>query len=321
MTELGPSSAGDSVLRYIAGRLASLTMSLFALSVIVFVLMHSVPGGPFSFEKQMPEAAMENILRKYGLDRPIYEQYLNWIWAMLHGDLGIPFQSPTETVTQVIARAWPVTMQIGAITLTIAFGLGLLLGTIAAFNQNSWIDSLVTFGATLGMTVPSFVIGTALVFVLAVQLGWLPTGGWGEPRHFVMPVIAYALAPMAVIARTTRTNMLEVIRSDYVRLARARGVPRRLIALRYVLKNASIPMLTVLLPEIPNVLTGSIFVETVFAVPGLGRFFTTSALQRDYPMIMACAMLVIIVWGITFLVTDILYTVIDPRVRLSEVRA
>jgi ABC-type dipeptide/oligopeptide/nickel transport system permease component len=171
------------------------------------------------------------------------------------------------------------------------------------------------------MTVPSFVIGTALVFVLAVQLGWLPTGGWGEPRHFVMPVIAYALAPMAVIARTTRTNMLEVIRSDYVRLARARGVPRRLIALRYVLKNASIPMLTVLLPEIPNVLTGSIFVETVFAVPGLGRFFTTSALQRDYPMIMACMMLIIIVWGATFLVTDILYTVIDPRVRLSEVRA
>jgi ABC-type dipeptide/oligopeptide/nickel transport system permease component len=309
------------VLRYVAGRLASLAVSLFALSVIVFTLMHSIPGGPFAFEKQMPEAAMENILRKYGLDRPVHEQYLNWIWAMLHGDLGIPFQSPTETVTQVIARAWPVTMQVGAITLTIAFGLGLLLGTIAAFNQNSWVDNLVTFGATLGMTVPSFVVATVLVFVFAVQLGWLPTGGWGEPRHLIMPVIAYSLAPMAVIARTTRTNMLEVIRSDYVRLARARGVPHHLIAVRYVLKNASIPMLTTLLPEIPNVLTGSIFVETVFAVPGLGRFFTTSALARDYPMIMACAMLVIIVWGITFLVTDVLYTVIDPRIRLSEERA
>src|SRR5437867_656967 len=281
--------------------MASLAMSLTALSIVVFGLMHSVPGGPFSFEKQMPEAAMENILRKYGLDRPIHEQYLNWVWAMLHGDLGIPFQSPTETVIQVIARAWPVTMQVGVVTLTIAFGLGLLLGTIAAFNQNSWVDSLVTFGATLGMTVPSFVIGTILVFVFAVELGWLPTGGWGEPRHLIMPVVAYALAPMAVIARTTRTNMLEVIRSDYVRLARARGIPRRLIALRYVLKNAAIPMITVLLPEIPNVLTGSIFVETVFAVPGLGRFFTTSALQRDYPMIMACMMLIIIVWGITFL--------------------
>jgi ABC-type dipeptide/oligopeptide/nickel transport system permease component len=309
------------VLRYVAGRVASLTMSLIALSVVVFALMHSVPGGPFTFEKQMPEAAMQNILHKYGLDRPLHEQYLNWVWAMLQGDFGIPFQSPTETVTQVIARAWPVTMQVGVVTLTVAFGVGLLLGTIAAFNQNSWVDSLVTFGATLGMTVPSFVIGFTLIFVFAVELGWLPTGGWGEPRHLIMPVIAYSLAPMAVIARTTRTNMLEVIRSDYVRLARARGIPPRLIALRYVLKNASIPMITVLLPEIPNVLTGSIFVETVFAVPGLGRFFTTSALQRDYPMIMACMMLVIIVWGITFLVTDVLYTVIDPRVRLTEARA
>jgi ABC-type dipeptide/oligopeptide/nickel transport system permease component len=309
------------VLRYVAGRVASLTMSLIALSVVVFALMHSVPGGPFTFEKQMPEAAMQNILHKYGLDRPLHEQYLNWVWAMLQGDFGIPFQSPTETVTQVIARAWPVTMQVGVVTLTVAFGVGLLLGTIAAFNQNSWVDSLVTFGATLGMTVPSFVIGFTLIFVFAVELGWLPTGGWGEPRHLIMPVIAYSLAPMAVIARTTRTNMLEVIRSDYVRLARARGIPPRLIALRYVLKNASIPMITVLLPEIPNVLTGSIFVETVFAVPGLGRFFTTSALQRDYPMIMACMMLVIIVWGITFLITDVLYTVIDPRVRLTEARA
>jgi ABC-type dipeptide/oligopeptide/nickel transport system permease component len=309
------------VLRYIAGRLASLAVSLFALSVIVFALMHSVPGGPFSFEKQMPEAAMQNILHKYGLDRPIPEQYLNWVWAMLHGDFGIPFQSPTETVTQVIARAWPVTMQVGVLTLAVAFGVGLLLGAIAAFNQNSWVDSLVTFGATLGMTVPSFVIGFTLIFVFAVELGWLPTGGWGEPRHLIMPVIAYALGPMAVIARTTRTNMLEVIRSDYVRLARARGIPQGLIALRYVLKNASIPMITVLLPAVPDILTGSIFVESVFAIPGIGRFFTTSALQRDYPMIMACTMLVIILWGVTYLITDVLYTVIDPRVRLSVERA
>ena len=309
------------MLRYIAGRVASLAMSVTALSVVVFALMHSVPGGPFSFEKQMPEAAMQNILHKYGLDRPVHEQYLNWVWTMLHGDFGIPFQSPTETVTQVIARAWPVTMQVGVLTLTVAFGFGLLLGTVAAFNQNSWVDSLVTFGATLGMTVPSFVIGFTLIFVFAVELGWLPTGGWGEPRHLIMPVIAYALGPMAVIARTTRTNMLEVIRSDYVRLARARGIPQGLIALRYVLKNASIPMITVLLPAVPDILTGSIFVESVFAIPGIGRFFTTSALQRDYPMIMACTMLVIILWGVTYLITDVLYTVIDPRVRLSVERA
>src|SRR5687767_10776411 len=153
------------MVRYLAERLASLALSTIAISMIVFALMHTVPGGPFAFEKQMPDFAMENIMRKYGLDRPVHEQYLNWVGAMLRGDFGIPFQSPTETVLQVLARAWPVTMQIGLVTIVISFALGLLLGTIAAFNQNSWVDNLVTFGATLGMTVPNFVIGVMLIFV------------------------------------------------------------------------------------------------------------------------------------------------------------
>jgi peptide/nickel transport system permease protein len=302
--------------RYLVGRAVSLLISITILSVILFTLMHMVPGGPFTFEKQMPDFAMQNILRKYGLDRPVYEQYWNWVAAMLRGDFGIPFQSPTETVLTLIARTWPVTMQIGLLTLAIVFPVGVILGIVAAFNQNSWVDNLVTFGATLGMTVPSFVIATMLVFLFAVQLGWLPTGGWGEPKHAIMPVIAYALGPMAIVARTTRTNTLEVIRSDYVRLARARGLPSRLIATRYVLKNALVPLITVFLPMVPNILTGSIFVESVFSIPGLGRFFTTSALARDYPMIMACAMLIAVVWGITYILTDVLYTLIDPRIRL-----
>jgi peptide/nickel transport system permease protein len=303
--------------RYLLGRILSLSISITAVSVIVFTLMHSVPGGPFTYEKQMPEAAMQNILRKYGLDRPVYEQYFNWIGAMLRGDFGIPFQSPTETVVEVILRAWPVTMQIGIVTILTAFTLGVTLGTIAAFHQNSWIDTVVTFGATLGMTVPNFVVGTVLIFVFAVQLGWLPTGGWGEWRHMIMPVIAYSLTPMALVARTTRTNLLEVIHADYVRLAEARGLPWALIVSGYVFRNALIPLITVLLPVIPDLLTGSIFVETVFAVPGLGRFFTTSALQRDYPMIMALTMLIVVVWGLTYLITDLLYTWIDPRIRLT----
>jgi peptide/nickel transport system permease protein len=302
--------------RYLVGRAVSLLISITILSIILFTLMHMVPGGPFTFEKQMPDFAMQNILRKYGLDRPVYEQYWNWVAAMLRGDFGIPFQSPTETVLTLIARTWPVTMQIGLLTLAIVFPVGVILGIVAAFNQNSWLDNLVTFGATLGMTVPSFVIATMLVFFFAVQLGWLPTGGWGEPKHAIMPVIAYALGPMAIVARTTRTNTLEVIRSDYVRLARARGLPSRLIATRYVLKNALVPLITVFLPMVPNILTGSIFVESVFSIPGLGRFFTTSALARDYPMIMACAMLIAVVWGITYILTDVLYTLIDPRIRL-----
>jgi ABC-type dipeptide/oligopeptide/nickel transport system permease component len=208
-------------------------------------------------------------------------------------------------------------MQIGIVTILTAFTLGTTLGTIAAFHQNSWLDAVVTFGATLGMTVPNFVVGTVLIFVFAVQLGWLPTGGWGEWRHMIMPVIAYSLTPMALVARTTRTNLLEVIHADYVRLAEARGLPWALIVSRYVFRNALVPLITVLLPVIPDLLTGSIFVETVFAVPGLGRFFTTSALQRDYPMIMALTMLIVVVWGVTYLITDLLYTWIDPRIRLT----
>lgn len=295
-------------------------LSLAVLSVIVFALMHAAPGGPFSYEQQMPDYMMANILRKYGLDRPIYEQYFSWVSAMLRGDFGIPYQSPTETVTGLILRAWPVTLVIGAISIALAFGFGMLFGAIAALRRNSWVDNVVTFGATLGMAVPSYVIGFLLVFIVAVHLGWLPTGGWGEPKHLIMPVIAFSLGPMAVVARMTRTNLLETISSEHVRLARARGIPTRLIVRRYVLKNAAIPLITVLLPLIPDLLTGSIFVESVFSVPGLGRFFTTSALVRDYPMIMAMAMLVAVLWGVMYLVSDLLYVLIDPRIRLAGTR-
>jgi len=303
---------------YVARRLVGLFISLAILSVVVFSLMHTVPGGPFSYEQNMPSYMMENIAAKYGLDRPVHEQYVSWVSAMLRGDFGIPYQSPTETVVDVVLRAWPVTLAIGAISILFAFGVGMLLGTIAAFNQNSWIDNLVTFAATLGMAVPSYVIGSILVIIVAVQLKWLPTGGWGEPRHLIMPVIAFSLGPMAIVARTTRVNLLEAISSEHVRLARARGIPTRLIVWRYVLKNASIPMITVLLPLIPDLLTGSIFIEAVFSVPGLGRFFTTSALTRDYPMVMAMAMMIALLWGIMYLISDVLYAVIDPRVRLAS---
>jgi peptide/nickel transport system permease protein len=309
------------MLRYISGRLVSLLFSIAAVSVLTFFLMHSVPGGPFAFEKQpLPDFAMQNILRKYGLDRPVWEQYLRWVWAMLHGDFGIPFQSPTETVLGVIARTWPVTIQVGIPTIIVAFTLGITLGTIAALNQNSWLDNLVTFGATMGMTVPNFVVAIWLVMIFTIKLGWLPTGGWGEPKHLIMPVIAYSIGPAAIIARVTRTNMVEVSRSEHVRLARARGIPERLIVRRYVLKNALIPLVTVFGPMIPDLLTGSIFIETAFAVPGLGRFFTSSALHRDYPMIMAMMLLVAVLWGLVYLVTDLLYTIIDPRVRLTGER-
>lgn len=306
---------------YILRRVATLAISLVAVSVIVFALMHAAPGGPFSFSQQMPDYMMENIRHKYGLDEPIYVQYVKWASAMLQGDFGIPYQSPSETVIELIARAWPVTLVIGALSIAIAFGFGILFGVVAAFHQNRWLDNLVTFGATLGMSIPNYVIGFVLVLFLSVQLGLLPTGGWGNPNQVIMPVIAYCVGPMAVIARMVRVNVLETLGSEYVRHARARGIPTRLIVTRYVLKNAAIPLVTVLLPIVPDLLTGSIFIEGIFSVPGLGRFFTTSALTRDYPMIMAMAMLIAVVWGLMYLVSDVLYALIDPRVRLGGGRA
>lgn len=304
--------------RYILTRLVSLLFVFLAVSLVTFLLMHSVPGGPFD-ETKMPlsPAAKANILRKYGLDRPLWEQYARYMWRVLHLDFGISWQSPTETVTDLIRRVWPPTLQLGVVTITFAYALGLLFGIAAAIRQNSWIDHLVTLFATSGITVPSFVIATWLILLFAVRLRLLPTGGWDEPKHVIMPMLAYGVGPMALVARYTRVSMLEAIHSDFVRTARAKGLSEPRVILGHVLKNALIPLITVLGPEIPNLLTGSIFIESVFRIPGLGSFFVTSIWERDYPMIMALMLLVAAFWSIVYLLSDILYTVVDPRVRLT----
>ncbi len=305
--------------RYFLGRTAGLIFAIFAASLITFLLMHSVPGGPFDETKMpLPPEAKANIMRKYGLDKPVLEQYARYMWNVLQGDFGIPFQSPTETVTGLIRRVWIPTIQLGLMTVFISYSLGLTLGIVAALRQNTWIDYSVSLLATSGMTVPSFVIATWLVLIFAVRLGWLPTGGWGEPKHYIMPVLAYALLPMALVARYTRVSMLEVLHADYVRTARSKGLKERSIVLGHVFKNASIPLITVLIVFIPDLLTGSIFIESVFRVPGLGRFFVTSTFQRDYPMVMALILLIAVLWGVTYLVSDVLLTVVDPRIRLKD---
>jgi peptide/nickel transport system permease protein len=306
------------VARYVVGRLISLVFVLLVVSFLAFILMHQVPGGPFDTgERRLPEATRIAQLKKYGLDKSIPEQYVRYIWAVLQGDFGIPFQSPNETVIGLIGRAWPVTIKIGVPTILIAFTFGTLLGFIAALRQNSWIDYVVTTVATLGLTIPSFVVATWLILFLSIRLKWLPTGGWGEPKHYIMPVIAYSLAPMALVARYVRVSILEALHADHVRTARAKGLSERRVLRLHVARNALIPATTVLLPEIPNILTGSIFIESVFRVPGLGRFFVTSTISRDYPMILALVLLVAAVWGITYLLTDVLYTILDPRIRIG----
>ena len=305
--------------RYLLGRLAGIVLVLLVVSIVIFLLMHAIPGGPFDEDQMpLPPEAKANFLRKYGLDRPLYEQYARYMANVLRGDFGVPFQSPTETVTGLIARTWPVSITLGLVTLMVALPIGFLLGVLAATHQNSWLDYVASTTSALGLTVPNFVISVWLILLFSVRLGWLPTGGWGEWYHFIMPVIALGLAPMALTARYTRTSILEVSRSDFIRTARAKGLSNRQVMTRHTLRNALIPLITVLGPQIPNLITGTIFIESIFRVPGLGKFFVTSILGRDYPMIMALLLLVAVVWSVVYLITDILYTIVDPRVRLGK---
>jgi ABC-type dipeptide/oligopeptide/nickel transport system permease component len=316
------------MVRYILGRLVSLLFVVWIVSMITFALMHSVPGGPFDETNQrLPPAAKANILKKYGLDEPVWKQYLNYMGNALRFDFGIPFQQPTTTVAALIAESWVVTLQVGLLTIGLSFGLGFLLGVVAAYYQNSWIDNALTFVATLGVTVPNFVIALWFILFFSSRLDILPSGGWNEPQNsvagglfstdWILPVVAYALAPFAIAARFTRASVLEAIHGDYIRTARAKGLREQVVVVRHVIRNAMIPIVTVLGPEIPNILTGSIFIEAIFRIPGLGKYFVTSTFNRDYPMIMALVLLIAVLWGITYLLTDIVYTLIDPRVRLG----
>ncbi len=304
--------------RYILGRLLGLIGTLIMVSIITFSLMHAVPGGPFDEEKQpLPPAAKANIMRKYGLDQPLPVQYFRYMWNALHFDFGIPYQSPTETVTGLIGRVWPPTLQLAVVVIVFSYSTGMLLGTLAAKHQNSTLDRIVTVLSVMNVAVPNFVFAIWLILIFSVTLGWLPTGGWGKPVHFILPVIVYSLPPIGWVARYTRVNMLEAMHADYVRTARAKGIKEKTITSRHVLKNALIPLVTILGPEIPNIATGSIFIEAAFRIPGLGQYFVTSTFTRDYPLIMATMLLAAVLWGVTYLITDILYTAIDPRVRLT----
>ncbi|HET8632261.1 MAG TPA: ABC transporter permease [Thermomicrobiales bacterium] len=304
------------MIRYLLRRIAGILGVLVFISLLTFALMHAIPGGPFD-EDKMPLTPEQkaNILRSFGLDRPLWQQYLIYAWNALHLDFGVSYQSPGETVIQLIARVWPVSLQLGAMALALAFAGGLTLGSLAAVRQNTWVDYLVTLLSTFGLIVPNFILGVLLILLFSDKFHLLPTGGWSGPRNWAMPVLAYALGPLGVVARYTRTSVIEALRADYVRTAYAKGLRGRVILRRHVLRNALIPLLTIMGPLVPDLLTGSLFVEVIFRVPGLGRFFVTSTLQRDYPMIMGLALLAAGAVSLTYLVTDLLYVAVDPRIR------
>lgn len=307
------------MLRYILLRLLGIVGVIWIIGTITFLLMHAVPGGPWDESKSaLPPEIKENIRRKYGLDKPLHEQYVGYWQNLIQGDLGVPYSAPTETVTGIIARSWPVSFQLGLYAISLAFLIGLPLGIVAALRQNSWIDHLATTLATFGLVAPNFVLAILFIWLFSRTLGWLPVGGWESPQHMILPIVTFAMGPMAITARYTRSAVLEVVHSDYIRTARAKGLLSHTILLRHTMRNALIPMLTVLTPMAGLLVTGSIFVESIFRVPGLGRFFSQSIFQRDYPLIMGLTIFYSLIVAVTFLVTDLLYVAADPRIDFQK---
>jgi peptide/nickel transport system permease protein len=307
------------MVRYILLRLVGIIGVLWLIGTITFFLMHAVPGGPWDEEKaSLSSETRELMMRKYGLDLPLSGQYVRYWTNLLQGDLGVPYQSPSETVLSLIGRAWPVSVQLGGMAMALAILVGLPMGVLAAIRQNTWIDHLTTALATFGLVVPNFILAVFGIWVFSLILKWLPPGGWESPRHWIMPVIIFALSPIAIVAQYTRAAVIQAKSSDYVRTARAKGLTGTTIVFRHILKNAMIPMLTIIGPMAGALVTGSIFVENIFRIPGIGRFFSQSVFSRDYPMIMGLTLLYAVIVALAYLITDLLYVVVDPRIDLTK---
>ena len=306
------------MIRYITGRLLSIMLTFLVMSLIVFLMMHAVPGGPFD-GNDMPvsDAVKAKLNASLGLDKPLYVQYFKYMWGVWHFDFGVPFQSPGETVLELLARAWPPSLILGGAGVLIGAPLGILLGMAAALRRNTWIDYLASAVATLGLTIPVFVTSMMLILVFAVWLGWLPASGWGKPNSWILPIVAYATIPLATYARSTRSAMLDVLNKPFVTVLRAKGLPERKIIFQHVLRNAALPMVTVFLPMFIGTATGSIFVEAMFRVPGLGAYFVSSIELRDYPLEMALILMITMMFCVSYLLSDIAYALLNPRIRVG----
>jgi ABC-type dipeptide/oligopeptide/nickel transport system permease component len=303
---------------FILRRLTAVAISFFLVSVIIFTMMHQIPGGPFDGgDMPLPDAVRAQLEARYGLNGPVWQQYLNYMGGVLQGDFGVPFQAPGETVVSLLAQAWWPSLVLGGLGVLIGAPLGILLGMAAALRRNSWADYLASTLATLGLTIPVFVTSMMLILVFAVWLDWLPASGWGSPDKWVLPIIAYATIPLATYARYTRSAMLDTLNRPFVTVLRAKGLSERKILFQHVLRNAAVPLVTVFLPMNIGTATGSIFVEAMFRVPGLGSFFVSSIRTRDYPTEMALMLLLTLMFCLAYLISDLLQAWLNPRVRLS----
>lgn len=303
---------------FILRRLAIAVPTLLLLIVLSFLLMHLAPGGPFTQERALPPQVLANLNAKYGLDDPLWRQIWNYVYGIVvHFDFGPSFVYPDRTVNQLIADGFPVTLTYGTLAFLAAVLVGVTLGTLAAIRQNGWLDYLAV-GISIGAQVlPNFVMAPLLVLVLTLWLGWLPGGGWSfsDPSFWIMPVIALSTSYMASIARITRSSMLEVLGSNHIRTARAKGMPERRVILRHAMRPAMLPVVSYLGPVFVSMITGSVVIDIYFSTGGIGKAFVDSALNRDYAVMMGVTILVGALTILFNLVVDILYAWIDPKIR------
>ncbi len=320
--------------KYVIRRLLWAIPVLLAIITATFLLARSIPGGPFDFagEKQIPESVRQNLLRKYGLDKPVYEQLGIWILNALKLDFGPSYYSRGQTVNDILRRVFPISAQLGVLSLLLALLIGIPMGTIAAVKQNTFIDYSATFIAILGVSIPNMVLGPVLILVFAVHLGWFPAARWGVDytqlylgffppmtykfwAHAFLPMVTLGTAYSASIARLTRASLLQVIREDYMRTAMAKGLNSFRVIVVHGLRNSLIPVATVLGPMFAGIVTGSLIVERIFGIPGMGRYFVDSITNRDYPMIMGTTVVYSMLLVLGNLLVDLSYAWLDPRIR------
>lgn len=305
------------MIKYIMKRLVLACVTVFIVATITFFLMNMVPGGPFLSEKAISPKAQAALEAKYGLDKPLFQQYLTYMSDAIRGDFGDSLKQRGRTVSSIIASKFPVSARVGGIAILVSLCLGIPLGCLAALNRGKPIDNIISVIATCGIAVPSFVICTILMYFLGVHLGWLPTFGLTSWKHYVMPVISLSFYPTAYIMRLMRSSMLDVLGQDYMRTARAKGLSQFVSLFKHALRNAVLPVITYVGPMTAYTLTGSFIVEKIFTIPGLGGEFIGSIINRDYTIIMGTTIFLATLMVFMNVVVDIVYKIVDPRIKLK----
>ncbi len=295
-----------------------MALTLWVIITVTFAIMHAIPGGPFTREKALPPAILANVEERYHLSDPIWKQYADYFKNLFRGDLGPSYTQQGRTVNDIIREGFPVTATLGLLAVVLALFVGVPAGIVSALRQYKWQDYLAMVFATIGVSVPSFIMAALLMYILAFHLRWLPPAMWGTPQQAIMPAIALAGFPAAFFARLVRSSMLDVMGQDYIRTARSKGLSERVVIYRHAIKNALIPAVTYFGPLLAGILTGSFVVETIFAIPGIGRSLVQGIYNRDYTVILGMTVFYSAFLVVMNLAVDLVYVLLDPRIKLAD---